>query len=137
MLLSQRIQETAAQLRKDALFLRDFKDHRSVELYVQGLPMEIKSGVGLTAKLDRLTLVGLGENHKVVMPLPVLMRHLDLEGHKGASSLLLYFRETSKISIAQLSERREWRGLERFHDFQPFTITFFDEALERDVVIKA
>ena len=134
MLHRQSLKEQASRLRKDASFLDALYSFPSVELYVAGLPETIDIGTRTTASLDRLTLVGIEGNQKRVIPLPVLMRHLELEGYRGAYRLLCYFRETSLLRVARLGDR-----LSPANEFRPFgmhAFSYTDETLKLDIVIK-
>ncbi len=134
MLHHQSLLEQASKLRRDAYFLETLYRFPSVELYVAGLPETIDKGTRTTASLDRLTLVGIEGNQKRVIPLPVLMRHLELEGYRGAYRLLCYFQETSLLRVARLGDR-----LSPANEFRPFSMhkfSYTDETLDLEIVIK-
>ena len=134
MLHRQSIKQQASKLRRDASFLEKLYSFPSVELYVAGLPETIDKGTKTTVSLDRLTLVGIEGDQLEVIPLPILMRHLGLEGYRGAYRLLCYFQETSLIRVARLGDRRS-PAIE-FRSFSMHTFTYRDEALEMDVTLK-
>ena len=134
MLQRQILKQSASRLRKDAAFLDTLYSFPSVELYVADLPKTIDKGMVITVNLDRFTLVGIEGNQRRVIPLPVLMRHLELEGYRGAYRLLCYFRETSLLRVARLGDR-----LSPANEFRPFgmhAFSYTDETLKLDIVIK-